>query len=185
VSEYATVKDQYGNRVANLTTVTFDVAGVNPRHSTSPTYNGEASFNYSGALPGTDTLTASAGSAAPASASITWTAPTSTARASLNIVSPFSPSIVAMVQTNARGGTPHGQLLYTSSAVHLRQVRFTGLVANGDQATLWGTAQLADGTSVVFRLDANAGRMSGSARLRLSNGYDSGDVAARMVRIRP
>jgi len=184
VSEIATVKDQYGNRVANLTPVTFSVAGVNPRLGTSPTYNGEASFNYSGALPGTDRLTVSAGNAAPVTANIHWTAPTSTARANLDIVSAFSPSIIAMVQTNAHSGAPHGSLTYTSSAVQLGQAQFMSLVINGDQATLYGTARLADGTPVVFRLDATAGRMPDTVHLRLSNGYDSGDVAARMVRIR-
>ncbi|HEX7103253.1 MAG TPA: hypothetical protein VF201_11465 [Nitrolancea sp.] len=184
VSEIATVKDQYGNRVANLTTVSFTVTGVNHRFGTSPTYNGEASLNYSGALPGTDKLTASAGSAPPATAEVTWTTSVTTARAMLDIVSPISPSIVATVQTNANVGPPYGQLLYISSAVRLQQVQFMSLVVNGDRATLYGTARLADGTAVVFRLDATAGQASGTVRLRLSTGYDSGSVAVRMVRIR-
>jgi hypothetical protein len=184
VSEIATVTDQYGNRVANLTTVTFTITGVNHRIGTSPTYNGEASLNYSGTLPGTDTLTAGAGSAPRATAEITWTVPASTTRAMLDIVSPFSPSIVAMVQTRANGGAPQGTLSYTSSAVQLRQAQFTSLVVSGNQATLFGNARLADGTPVVFRLDATSGRTSGTVRLRLSTGYDSGTVAARMVRIK-
>ncbi len=184
VSEIATVKDQYGNRVANLTTVTFTVAGANPRFGTSPTYNGEASLNYSGALPGTDKLTASAGSAPPAAAEVTWTPPATTAHAMLDIVSPISPSIVAMVQTDAHGGAVRGQFFYTGASIRLQQVQFMSLVVNGNRATLFGTARLADGTPVVFRLDATEGRNSGTVRLRLSTGYDSGSVAVRMVRIR-
>jgi hypothetical protein len=185
VSEVATVSDAYGNPVANGTTVTFTITGANPRVGTFPTSNGQANLNYSGALPGTDTLTASAGSAAPATAQITWTAADSTARASLNIVSPFSPSIIAMVQTNARGGAPHGQLLFMNSAVRLQHVQFTGLIVNGNQATLYGSARLAGGTPVIFRLDATEGPNTGSVRLRLSTGYDSGTQTARWVQIQP
>jgi hypothetical protein len=184
VRETATVSDSYGNRVENGTVISFHVTGANSSAGTSTIVNGQASFQYSGALPGTDTLSATAGSVARASAGIVWTAPTSTTRAALDIVSPFSPTIVAMAQTRANGGAPHGSLRYISSAVQLQQVQFTSLVANGNQATLFGNARLADGTPVVFRLDAIAGRQAGTVRLRLSTGYDSGTVAARSVRIR-
>ena len=185
VSESATVTDQYGNLVADGTSVNFQVSGSNSANASATTVNGQVSFRYSGAVPGTDTLSVTAGSAPPAGASITWAAPTSTKRATLNILAGFSPSIVATLRTGANGGIPTGLLSYTSSAVRLSQVQLTSLVVNGSQATLYGRARLADGTSVDFRLDATEGRKSGTVRLRLSNGYDSGNQSALVVRITP
>jgi hypothetical protein len=43
----------------------------------------------------------------------------------------------------------------------------------------------ANGTAVDLRPDATAGRTSGTLRLRLSNGYDSGTFAALEVHITP
>jgi hypothetical protein len=185
VSECATVTDRYGNLVADGTSVTFQVSGSNSASATATTVNGQVSFHYSAAMPGTDTLTVTAGSAPQASASITWAVPTSTKRAALNILARFSPSIVATVRTGANGGIPTGLLSYTSSAVRLSQVELTSLVVNGSQATLYGHARIADGTSVGFRLDATEGRKAGTLRLRLSNGYDSGNQSALVVRITP
>ena len=48
------------------------------------------------------------------------------------------------------------------------------LVVTGYTATLYGTADLPDGTPVTFQMDVCEGFVSGRARLRLSTGYDSG-----------
>ena len=87
--------------------------------------------------------------------------------------------------TGANGGTPSGSLSYASSAVKLSQVQLTALVASRSNATVFGTARLADGTNVDFRLDVTAARVGGTVRLRLSTGYDSGNVRVLAVRVSP
>ena len=185
LTETATVTDAADKPVADGTSVTFVVTGSNPTTYTTTTVNGQASFTYSSSLTGTDTLTATAsGGTSPSdSATINWTSPNSTARASLTIINPRSPLIFTMVQTNSRGGTPTGRFIYVGRNVTLSQVQITSLVVSGQTATLYGSAQLADGTPVDFRLDATTSRFFDSVRLRLSNGYDSGTVFAMEVLI--
>ncbi len=144
-------------------------------------------MTYSSSLPGTDTLTATAsGGTTPSdSATITWTSPSSTARASLIIINPRSPLIISTVQTGPNGGTPTGSLIYASRTVTLSHVQLVSLVVNGSSATLFGHAHLADGTPVDFRLDATTSGFFGRVRLRLSSGYDSGTVFALEVFIGP
>ncbi|HEX3721741.1 MAG TPA: choice-of-anchor Q domain-containing protein [Nitrolancea sp.] len=185
VTETATVKDQYGILVADGTTVTFIVTGSNTTSGTVTTVNGLASFTYSGTFTGADTLTATAtgGTTPSASAVITWTAPNSTPRATLTIVNPFSPQIDVVVQTGTSGGITIGTLTYVSRTVTLSHVQLSALVVNGSQSTVYGQA-LANGTPVTFRLNATQGRVFGTVRLRLSNGYDSGNQPA-LVRVTP
>ena len=168
LTETATVTDAADKPVADGTSVTFVVTGSNPTSYTTTTVNGQAIFTYSGSLTGTDTLTVTAsGGATPSdSATITWTSPSSSARAALIIINPFSPLIFSTVRTGPRGGTPVGSFIYSSRNVTLSRVRITSLVINGSSATLFGQAQLADGTPVTFRLDATS---AGS-----SAGYDCG-----------
>jgi hypothetical protein len=187
LTETATVTDTAGKPVADGTSVTFVVTGSNPTSYTTSTANGQASFTYSGSMTGTDTLTATAsgGTTPSANATITWGAPSSTSRAALTIINPFSPSITAMVQTGPHGGTPSGLFTYASRNVTLNHVQLTSLVATRSTATLYGQAQLANGTPVSFRLDVTAGRVFGTVRLRLSNGFDSGTFSVMAVRITP
>lgn len=195
VTEVATVTDASGNLVADGTPGAWSVTvpGSSPANITrmdTITKDGQVTLTFTTGTVGVAQITFTAGyepNTARGSTSITWVAepPPSTARAALNIVSPFSPSIVAMVQTNAHGGAPHGQLLYMSSEIRLRQVQFMSLVVNGNQATLYGAASLADGTPVIFQLDATEGRNAGTVRLRLSTGYDSGTQTAAWVQIKP
>ncbi|HVB65690.1 MAG TPA: choice-of-anchor Q domain-containing protein [Nitrolancea sp.] len=187
VTEVATVKDANGNLVADGTIVNFSVTGSNSTSGSAGTHNGQASFSYGAIVTGTDTLTATAvgGSTPSATATITWTPPVSTHHASLTIMSPFTPMMQAAVLTGANGGTPSGTLSYSSAAVKLSQVHLAALVASGSNATVFGTARLADGTTVDFRLDVTAARFGGTVRLRLSNGYDSGNVHVLAVRVSP
>jgi hypothetical protein len=181
------VTDAAGNPVADGTSVTFVVTGSHPASYTTTTTNGQARVTYSGSLTGIDTLTATAtgGTTPSASATITWTAPSSTPHATLTIIDPLSPSIVALVQTGRTGGPPVGRFSYTSRSVTLSQVHLTSLVVTRSTATLYGQAQLADGTTVDFRFEVTASRLFGTARLRLSTGYDSGPFTVRAVRITP
>ena len=172
VTETATVKDQYGNLVVDGTTVDFVVTGPNATSGSSTTTNGQASFMYTGAFTGSDTLVATAedGSNPSASATIDWTAPTSTSRSTLTILNLFPTSVRVVVSTGF-GNTPRGSLTYRDRSVNLTNVQLQSLVVNGSTATLIGTAN-ANGAPVSFILTAT---MNGrTIDLQLSNGYDSG-----------
>ena len=179
VTETATVQDEYGNAVADGTTVDFTVTGANPTSGSATTVNGQASFTYTGAVTGPDTLTATAedGSDPSTSATITWTEPTSSSRAALAILNFFPTGVQANVST-LFGNTPRGTLVYRDRSVNLTNVQLGSLVVNGATATLYGTAK-ANGAPVNYVLTANASQHT--IRLQLSNGYDSGTQRAWIV----
>jgi hypothetical protein len=181
--------------VINEGTVTFTVKDsqsniVGTAGGTVTAGSAAASFNASGLLPGSYTITAAyhdpsgAFADSQGTSTLTITAP-STGHASLTIMSPVTPQVQAMVVTGVKGGTPSGSLSYSSSAVKLSQVRLIGLSASGSHASVFGTARLADGTTVNFQLDATAARVGGTVRLRLNNGYDSGALRVLAVRVSP
>ncbi|MGH3264175.1 MAG: hypothetical protein ACRDNS_19515, partial [Trebonia sp.] len=174
LTETATVTDQYGNRVADGTSLTFSLSGVTTLNTSATTSGGQAALSYSPLVPGSDTLTVSVAgeSDASAQATITWQAPTSTPDTRLVILSSADPLIKAQLFTGAQGGTPTGYLVWQSDAVRFRVLFVSSLVRDGRQATLYGTGMLADGSYVSWRLDADA--VSKVVRLRLSTGYDSG-----------
>ncbi len=63
LTETATVTDQFGNSVADGTTISWVVQGTNsstasPSSDTSTTASGKASFTYTNSVPGTDTVVA-------------------------------------------------------------------------------------------------------------------------------
>ncbi len=82
-------------------------------------------------------------------------------------------------------GLPAGFLLYHDAEVSLSNVKLISLTVTGIQATLQGTADLADGTPVSFTLDARASDPTPTVRLRLSSGYDSGEQRVSLLSIRP
>ncbi len=186
VTETATVKDQYGNPVADGTTVNFSVTGPNATSSSPTTSNGQASITYTGMLTGQDTVTATAedGSNPTDSATVTWSAPTSTANSQLTLFNVFPARVSAFVLSGAPGHAPIGSFTYSDHTVTLSHVQLQSLVVNGQQATLFGTAQLVDHTPVTFRLDTTGGLFGGTYRLQVSNGYDSGTQHAMILMVR-
>lgn len=130
------------------------------------------------------TVTAQDGAIPRATATIAWNAPASTPRASLTIMGIRFPTVQAFVKVS-RTGQPSGRFTYADRTVKLSNVQVLSLVVNGQDATLYGTGQLADGSTVSFRLDVSASRVGGTLHLQLSNGYDSGNVSAPVVRVRP
>ncbi len=186
VTETATVKDQYGNLVKDGTNVQFSVTGTYTTAGSMTTYNGQAHFSYTGQLIGQDTLTATAqgGTNPSTSATITWTAPASTAYSQLSLVNVFPSHVMAYVLTGSPGSGPIGLFSYRDSKVALSRVHLQSLVVNGNEGILYGTAELADHTSVTFRLDATGTVFNGTYRLQLSNGYDSGIQHAWIVAVR-
>ena len=183
VTETATVKDQYGYVVADGTTVDYSVTGVTSTSGSATTTNGQASFSYSAALPGTDSLEATAedGNHPSASAQIDWTLPASTSGASVRVSNLSSPYVVSMASTGF-SGHPFGLLIWNHASVSLMTTNLTALVASGHNASLYGTATLANRETVAFRLDV-VGGFRGTVRLRLSNGYDSGALRVMSSRV--
>jgi hypothetical protein len=186
VTETITVLDGAGYPVEDGTVVQYTVTGSNPLSGTRSTFNGQATISYSGAFTGTDSLTVTAqgGTNPQATATITWNAPASTPRSSLTIMSFFGSRVQAIVSVDP-AGQPGGTFSYADRSIRLSNVQLARLVVNGSNATLYGTANLADGTGVSFRLDVSASRVGGTLRLQLSNGYDSGRFSAPVVRVRP
>ncbi len=180
VSETATVKDQYGYVVADGTTVDFSVTGITTTSGSATTTDGQTSFSYSAILPGTDSLVATAeGGANPfASASITWAAPMSTQGARLIVSNTGTPTIMGLLSARANGGAL-GLFEWRGPGVSVMATQITALVVDGQNATAFGTATLANRETVTFRLDVVGGLLNGTARLRLSTGYDSGVIHVR------
>ncbi len=186
LTETATVKDQYGNLVTDGTTVQFSVTGTSATSGSMTTYNGQAFFSYTGQLIGQDTLTATAqgGTNPSAGATITWTVPTTSANAQLVLFSFFPARVSASALSGSPGRGLAGTFSYRDRTVSLSHVQLQSLVVTGNHASLFGTAQLADHSAVSFRLDATWNVFSGSYRLRLSNGYDSGTQHASLMVVR-
>ncbi|HUZ02651.1 MAG TPA: putative Ig domain-containing protein [Thermomicrobiaceae bacterium] len=180
LTETATVRDQYGNAVADGTTVNFSVSGTTTTGGSATTTNGQASFAYDAIFPGTDMLAATAegGSTPSATATITWTLPASTPGAHLGLANRSNPYVYGAISSGAGG-----VLTWRSTPVNFLTLHLTALVASGPNATLFGTATLSSGQAVTFRLDAVAG--SRTVRLRLSTGYDSGTLHLLSVTVSP
>lgn len=177
VTETATVLDAAGFPVADGTSVSFTVNGSNPGTGSVTTTGGQASFSYSAIFPGDDTMTATAGQAS-ATATITWQAPASSPSALVLVVSP--PRSVMAVMAASRSGVPTGLVLFQSAALTLQSQRLTSVVAQPGAATIFGAATV-DGQEVVFRVDVSGGLLDGTVRLRVSNGFDSGALPAKVT----
>lgn len=96
-----------------------------------------------------------------------------------------SPQLQVVVTTGVRGGTSSGTFSYFDHTVRLSHVHLLSLVVTGSNATLFGTANLSDGSTVSFQLDVSVSRLGGTLRMHLSNGNDSGQFSAPVVRITP
>ncbi|HEX7104222.1 MAG TPA: choice-of-anchor Q domain-containing protein [Nitrolancea sp.] len=185
VIETAIVLDAKNYPVADDTDIQIVVSGANPMTATQSTLNCQVTLGYGGLFAGTDTLTMTAvgGTNPSAMATITWNAPASTPRASLTILGLRSPAVQAVV-TVGQTGQPSGSFSYADRTVRLSNVQLMSLVVNGSNATLYGSGQLADGSTVSFQLDVSASRTGGTLRLQLSNGYDTGRFSAPVLRVR-
>lgn len=83
-------------------------------------------------------------------------------------------------------GSPTGSLIWDSRGANFLSLRPDALVVSGHDATLFGTVRLWSGQTLEFRLDAvSPGYFGGTARLRLSSGYDSGTLTMMSVGVSP
>jgi Tol biopolymer transport system component len=192
----AGVKDELGHPASGAT-VRFDVSGAdNTGGSATTDASGNARFCYTGPpLPGSDTVKAFAdanknGSQNPGepgdTATKTWVLPGSTAGCKVTQGGRISAANgdKATFGGNARGDSPKGEEQYTDHgprtrmAVHSLSVQAVHCSGDRKSAGIFGTATIDGRGSHLFRIDVKdlgePGRAD-SYRIRLGNGYDSGE----------
>ncbi len=185
----ATVTDAFGNPIAGVT-VSFTVSGANSATGTAPTdASGVATFCYTGVFPGTDTIVAEAlaGLHPRDSASKRWETGTSTAGCKITGGGRLTAlnGDKATFGGNAFGSGPSGQEEYQDHGaaadlnVHSLTVDAVICSADGTSASIFGTASINGAGTFAFRIDVTDLGEPGTSdryRIRLSNGYDSGDM---------
>jgi hypothetical protein len=193
----ATVQDQFGNVTPGIT-VDFSVVPTVTRVPSSGTAVtdalGQATFCYTSALTGTDTITAFAdtdlsgdqnGTEPSDTASKTWVLPGSDAGCNVTYGGRITTDAgdKATFGGNAKGAGPSGQENFqdhsSTSGFHLHSIDVQSVVCsdNGTAASIFGTATIDGAGSVDYRIDVvdngEPGR-NDTYELRLSNGYDTG-----------
>ena len=192
----ATVRDQFGNVTPGIT-VRFSVAGsVTTSGSATTNAAGQATFCYIGpALPGADVITAYAdtdgdsvrdANEPQATAAKQWVLPGSTAGCKVTYGGRITAANgdKATFGGNAKADGPKGQEQYTDHGpttpmnVHSIDVRAVTCSADVTQASIFGRATINGAGSFDYRIDlkdlGEPGR-NDTYRIRLSNGYDSGE----------
>jgi hypothetical protein len=194
----ATVKDAFGNVTPGIT-VDFSVAPPTFRTPPSGTAvtdaSGQATFCYTSALPGGDTITAFAdtdnsgaqnGTEPSGTATKTWILPGSGTGCKVTYGGRITTTDgdKATFGGNAKGSGPSGQEEYQDHGstvdinVHSIDVQAVVCSADGLSASIFGTATINGAGSVDYRIDVTDQGEPGSSdtyRIRLSNGYDSGE----------
>ena len=194
----ATVKDAFGNPTPGIT-VRFSVTGsVTTGGSRTTNSAGQAEFCYTGpALPGADAITAyadtdndSVNDPAPAdpegTAAKTWAIPPSTPGCKVTYGGRITAANgdKATFGGNAKADGLKGQQEYQDHGpavdidVHSIDVRSVVCRPNGTQASIFGKATVDGSGSFDYRIDLTDLSEPGSSdtyRIRLSNGYDSGE----------
>jgi len=194
----ATVEDEFGNVTPGIT-VEFSVAPTTFRTPSSGSAvtdaSGQAEFCYTSALPGSDVISAFAdtnddgvqNSDEPGdTAAKTWVLPTSTAGCKVSTGGHITASNgdTATFGGNAKGTGPSGEVEYQDHGpaadinVHSIDVLAVTCSDDGTMASIFGTATIDGADSFDFRIDVTDEGEPGTAdtyRIRLSNGYDSGE----------
>jgi hypothetical protein len=185
----ATVTDANGTPVPN-TVVTFTVTGPGATTGQATTdANGVAQFCYTGpALPGTDTITATAtGGTSPSdTATKTWTIPANDTACKVNNGGRITAANgdMATFGGSAKGAGPKGSEEYQDHGsavdinVHSINVLAVTCSRDGTQASIFGKATIDGAGSFDYRIDVKDLAEPGTTdtyRIRLSNGYDSGE----------
>ncbi len=192
----ATVRDAFGNPVPGVA-VRFSVTGsVTTGGSATTDAAGQATFCYTGpALPGADVITAFADTDSDSirdpnepegRATKEWVPPTSTEGCK---VTGGGRILAANGDKGTFGGVgmgtgPSGEEEYQDHGpamninVHSTEIVAVSCSADGTSASIFGTATVNGSGSFDFRIDVKDLGEPGSSdryRIRLSNGYDSGD----------
>jgi hypothetical protein len=194
----AAVEDAFGNVTPGIT-VDFSVSPTTFRTPSSGTAvtdaSGEAMFCYTSALPGDDTITAFAdtdnsgaqnGTEPSDTAAKTWVLPGAGAGCKVTYGGRITTSDgdKATFGGNAKGTGPTGQEQYQDHGpavdmnVHSIDVLAVQCSDDGISASIFGTATIDGAGSVEYRIDVTDQGEPGSSdtyRIRLGNGYDSGE----------
>jgi Bacterial Ig-like domain (group 1) len=185
----ATVTDAFGAPVPN-TAVDFAVAGSVVTSGTRTTNgSGQAEFCYTGpSFPGADviTATAQAGAHPTDTARKTWVLPGSTEGCKVTGGGRITAANgdKATFGGNAKGSGPSGEEEYQDHGVaadinvHSTSVTVVSCSTDRTTATIFGTTTVNGSGSYDFRIDVNDLGEPGSTdryRMRVANGYDSGD----------
>ena len=192
----ATVRDAFGNPTPGIT-VRFSVSGsVNTSGSATTNAAGEAEFCYTGpGLPGADVITAYADTDDDGvrdadepqdTAAKTWLIPTSTAGCKVTYGGRITAANgdKATFGGNAKADGSSGQEQYrdhgpaASMNVHSIDVLAVVCSSDGTEASIFGTATVDGAGSFDYRIDLKDLGEPGTSdtyRIRLSNGYDSGE----------
>jgi hypothetical protein len=199
----ATIRDAFGNPTPNVRVV-FKVSGAHRRGPAARSTNtgGKASFCYTGVLAGRDEITAyadtnrsnmrDAGEPGDTAAK-TWTTPASTGEDCEveglgEIRAANGDAAIFSGEATNEGGSPAGEEQYTDQGparrMRVRSTQITALVVSADRtrASIFGKAIVNGGGSFDFRIDVVDLTGSGGTdtyRIRLSNGYDSGEQPLR------
>lgn len=194
----ATVKDSFGNPTPGID-VDFSVSPTTfrtpPSGVAATNASGEATFCYTSALPGSDTITAFAdtngdstqnGSEPSDTAAKTWVVPASTAGCKVTGGNKITADNgdKATFGGNAKGSGPSGEEEYQDHGpaanlnVHSIDILAVSCSADHTKASIFGTATINGSGSFVFRIDVQDKGEPGkndTFRIRLSTGYDSGE----------
>ena len=194
----ATVADAFGNVTPGIT-VDFSVVPTTFRTPSGGTAvtdaAGVATFCYTSALPGSDTITAFAdtdnsglqnGTEPSDTAAKTWVLPGATEGCKVTNGGRIETTDgdKATFGGNAKGSGPSGQEQYRDHGpavdmrVHSIDILSVLCSEDGTSASIFGTATIDGAGSVDFRIDVTDQGEPGSSdtyRMRLSNGYDSGE----------
>src|SRR5687768_14729249 len=194
----ATVRDSFGNTTPGIT-VRFGVTGsVTTGGSRTTNSAGEAVFCYTGpALPGADVITAYADTdndnvndPAPAdpedTANKAWVIPANMEGCKVTYGGRITAANgdKATFGGNANGNGPKGNENYQdhgpATDLHVKSIEVLAVTCNtaGTQASIFGTASVNGSGTFDFRIDVRDLGRGGSGdryRIRLSNGYDSGE----------
>jgi hypothetical protein len=193
----ATVQDEFGNVTPGIT-VDFSVVPTVTRVPSTGTAVtdalGQATFCYTSALTGTDTISAFAdtdlsgdqnGTEPGDTASKTWVLPGSDAGCKVTYGGRITTDAgdKATFGGNAKGAGPSGQENFqdhgSTAGFHLHSIDVQSVVCSDDgtAASIFGTATIDGAGSVDYRIDVVDNGEPGrddTYELRLSNGYDTG-----------
>jgi hypothetical protein len=184
----ATVRDAFGNPVPNAP-VDFTVTGSTTTGGTVTTgADGTAEFCYIGpALPGADLIraTAQGGTRPTDTATKTWVIPASTEGCKITYGGRITAANGDKATFGGNAKAPDkGQEQYTDHGpatpmnVHSIEVQAVTCNTAGTEGRIFGTATINGTGSFDFRIDVKDLGEPGSSdtyRIRISNGYDSGD----------
>jgi hypothetical protein len=193
----ATVRDQFGNPMPNVT-VRFSVTGsVTTSGSSTTNAAGQAEFCYTGpALPGADVITAYADTdkdnvtdPPPAdpedTAAKAWVIPASTPGCKvtyggrITAANGDTATFGGTAKANGPAGEEEYQDLGPATNLNVHSIDVDAVVCRSDgTASIFGTATINGSGMFDYRIDLKDAGEPGESdtyRIRLSNGYDSGE----------